>query len=292
VTQIERSSDGMTAGRAPMTDGPAVAVSADAAVCATGLSCVYGLGGSAPVHALGPIDMTIESGEFVSVVGPSGCGKSTLVKVIAGLATPSEGELTLRMAGETTAPIATVFQDFGIFPWKTVLANVEFGLRVNGVGRKEARKLAVDRLDRVGLRPFLKSYPSQLSGGMRQRVAIARALAVEPEVLLMDEPFASLDAQLREIMQDELIQITERHRRTVIFVTHSLEEAMVLADRVVVMSARPGRIIADRRMPFGRPRDVRVRESAEFGRLRLELWELLRDQVNTQLGDGNPGGRS
>lgn len=247
------------------------------------LTCVYGLEGAAPLHALGPIDLSLSTGEFVSIVGPSGCGKSTLVKVVAGLTPPANGEVTIHLSGRTRTPLATVFQDFGIFPWKTVLANVEFGLRVGGVSRKESRDRARDWLERVGLGPFVKSYPAQLSGGMRQRVAIARALVVQPEILLMDEPFASLDAQLREIMQDELIQITQRDQRTIIFVTHSLEEAMVLADRVVVMSARPGRIIVDVQMPFGRPRDVRVRESAEFGRMRLELWEQLREQVNKQL---------
>jgi NitT/TauT family transport system ATP-binding protein len=205
------------------------------------------------------------------------------VKVIAGLVEPTHGVVRVHIEGRSPTPIATVFQDFGIFPWKTVLANVAFGLRVSGIGRRVASSRARDALVRLGLGAFLEAYPAELSGGMRQRVAIARALVVEPEILLMDEPFASLDAQLREIMQDELVRLCEEDRRTVIFVTHSLEEAIVLGDRVLVMTARPGRIVADTRVPFGRPRDTHVRESREFGEVRAELWERLRSEVDAQL---------
>lgn len=248
------------------------------------LECVYGLGEKRPIHALGPISLSVDRGDFVSIVGPSGCGKSTFVKALAGLVTPSGGELEVSLDGESETPLSTVFQDFGIFPWKTVLANVELGLRVRGDPRRESRRQAISWLKRLGLIDFAESYPHALSGGMRQRVAIARALVLEPEILLMDEPFASLDAQLRELMQANLLRICEQDRRTVLFVTHSLDEAIVLSDRVLVMSARPGRLLADAIVPFGRPRDIHVRDSSEFAELRGNLWDLLRAEVNTQLG--------
>lgn len=252
----------------------------------TGLECTYSIGRRHQVHALGPVDLELAAGEFVSIVGPSGCGKSTFVKVLAGLTAPTRGSLDVHLDESSPSPVATVFQDFGIFPWKTVLANVELGLRVRGDSRRSARAAATSWLSRLGLRDFAHSYPAELSGGMRQRVAIARALVLEPEILLMDEPFASLDAQLRELMQVELLKICEEDRRTVVFVTHSLDEAIVLSDRVLVMTARPGRVLADRRVPFARPRDPEVRGSAMFAEVREELWQLLRDEVRSQLGEG------
>lgn len=172
-----------------------------------------------------------------------------------------------------------IFQDYGIHDWKTVLANVRFGLDVQRVPRRAANARAADWLARMGLADFAHAYPAALSGGMRQRVAIARALAVEPELLLMDEPFAALDAQLRTILQDELLELTQSTRTTTLFVTHSLEEALVLGDRVLVMSARPGRIIATRRPPFARPRTGGIRSTAEFTALKDELWDLLRKEA-------------
>jgi len=254
------------------------------AAVATGLECTYGAGRRREVHALGPVEVSLTAGEFVSLVGPSGCGKSTFVKVLAGLTPPTRGRLDVHLDGTSPSPIATVFQDFGIFPWKTVLANVEIGLRARGESRAASRSAALAWLSRLGLRDFADSYPSELSGGMRQRVAIARALVLEPEILLMDEPFASLDAQLRELMQGELLKICEEDRRTVVFVTHSLDEAIVLSDRVLVMTARPGRVLADARVPFARPRDPEIRGSAEFAAFREQLWELLRNEVQAQLG--------
>ncbi|MFF0221087.1 ABC transporter ATP-binding protein [Streptomyces sp. NPDC004629] len=229
------------------------------------------------VDALGPLDLTVDAGEFVCVVGPSGCGKSTLLRIAAGLLRPSTGTLEIRTT--SPHPVAMIFQDYGIYDWKTVQANVRFGLDVQRVPRREANARAADWLARLGLADFAHAHPATLSGGMRQRVAIARALAVEPELLLMDEPFAALDAQLRTILQDELLEITQALRTTTVFITHSLEEAIVLGDRVLVMSARPGRIIAERRPPFPRPRTGDIRSAPAFTALKGELWDLLRKEA-------------
>jgi NitT/TauT family transport system ATP-binding protein len=252
-------------------------------ISAHGVARTFGTGASA-VQALGPLDLDIAEGEFLSLVGPSGCGKSTFVRLVAGLLKPTAGTLEVRLSGQSRAPIATVFQNFGIFPWMTVLGNVKFALRSAGVPHGEAVQRSMHWLERLGLQDFAKAYPETLSGGMRQRVAIARALATEPEIMLMDEPFAALDAQMREMLQEELLQISQTEKRTFVFVTHSLEEALVLADRVVLMTARPGRVLQETITPFGRPRDPDVREQAAFGRLRLELWEGLRGEVMSQMG--------
>ncbi|MEU1518936.1 ABC transporter ATP-binding protein [Streptomyces sp. NPDC005811] len=233
--------------------------------------------GPAAVEALGPLGLTVAPGEFVCVVGPSGCGKSTLLRIAAGLLRPSFGTLEIRT--HSPRPAAMIFQDYGIHDWKTVRANVRFGLDVQRVRRHEANARADDWLTRLGLADFADAYPAALSGGMRQRVAIARALAVEPEILLMDEPFAALDAQLRTILQDELLDLTQATRTTTLFITHSLEEAIVLGDRVLVMSARPGRIIAEHRPPFPRPRTGDIRTTPEFTALKSALWDLLRKEA-------------
>ncbi|MET9763957.1 ABC transporter ATP-binding protein [Streptomyces sp. NPDC006372] len=245
-------------------------------VTAHHLTRAFGRGPRA-VAALGPLDLTVAPGEFVCLVGPSGCGKSTLLRIAAGLLRPSDGTLEIRTAGPR--PAAMIFQDYGIYDWKTVQANVRFGLDVQRVPRREADARASEWLSRLGLADFAHAYPATLSGGMRQRVAIARALAVEPELLLMDEPFAALDAQLRTILQDELLEITQALRTTTLFITHSLEEAIVLGDRVLVMSARPGRIIAEHHPPFPRPRTGDVRATPEFSALKSELWDLLRKEA-------------
>ena len=235
--------------------------------------------GRAPraVEALGPVDVTVAPGEFVCLVGPSGCGKSTLLRIAAGLLRPSTGRLEIRTS--SARPAAMIFQDYGIYDWKTVRANVRFGLDIQRVPRRAANARADEWLTRMGLADFAHAYPAALSGGLRQRVAIARALAVEPELLLMDEPFAALDAQLRMILQEELLELTQTTRTTTLFVTHSLEEAIVLGDRVLVMSARPGRIIAEHRPPFPRPRTGDIRSTPEFTALRSELWDLLRKEA-------------
>ncbi|MFF2850780.1 ABC transporter ATP-binding protein [Streptomyces sp. NPDC058001] len=260
----------------PPTTGPITTPTTPPKLHAKNLARVFGRGPTA-VPALGPLDLSVAPGEFTCVVGPSGCGKSTLLRIAAGLLRPTAGELEIRTG--SPRPAAMIFQDYGIYDWKTVLANVRFGLDIQRVPRREANARATDWLTRMGLADFAGAYPATLSGGMRQRVAIARALAVEPEILLMDEPFAALDAQLRTILQDELLDLTQTTRTTTLFITHSLEEAIVLGDRVLVMSARPGRIIAERRPPFTRPRTGAVRAAPEFTALRSELWELLRGEV-------------
>ncbi|WP_329334932.1 ABC transporter ATP-binding protein [Streptomyces sp. NBC_00663] len=249
------------------------------------LTRTFGRGPGA-VAALGPLNLSVTAGEFVCVVGPSGCGKSTLLRITAGLLRPSTGRLEIRTTPQSDVrlrrvarPAAMIFQDYGIYDWKTVRANVRFGLDIQRVPRPEANARADSWLARMGLAEFADAYPATLSGGMRQRVAIARALAVEPELLLMDEPFAALDAQLRVILQDELLELTQALRTTTLFITHSLEEAIVLGDRVLVMSARPGRVIAEHRPPFPRPRTGDIRDTPEFTSLKSELWDLLRKEA-------------
>jgi NitT/TauT family transport system ATP-binding protein len=231
------------------------------------------------VAALGPLDLDIREGEFVCLVGPSGCGKSTFLRIVGGLLNPSKGTVDVYTRNRRQAT-AMVFQEYSIFPWKTVEQNIRFGLDVARLPKAERTRRARELARRVGIGDFLDAYPATLSGGMKQRVSIARALAVEPEVLLMDEPFAALDAQMRLVMQDELLRLWEADRRTVLFVTHSLEEAILLGDRVVVMSARPGKILREFRSPFPRPRSPHLRGDPEFAALQEEVWELLRDEVD------------
>jgi NitT/TauT family transport system ATP-binding protein len=265
-----------------VTDAAAPTVETTAKISARGVERHFGHGGDR-VHALGPLDLDIDDGEFVCIVGPSGCGKSTFLRMVGGLIRPSEGEIVLNTRSHN--PTAMVFQDYSIFPWKRVIDNVRFGLDVQGVKKKEGNERALTYLGRLGLRDRAKSWPDTLSGGMKQRVAIARALAVEPEILLMDEPFAALDAQMRQVLQDQLLDLWQSDRRTVLFITHSLEEAILLGDRVVVMSARPGRILASKDVPFERPRSADIRSTPEFAALVGELWDLLRGEVEAHLAD-------
>jgi len=239
------------------------------------------VGGRKQVEALRGVDLEIADNEFVCLVGPSGCGKSTLLRIIADLQRPSTGAVTVLTDAKAIRPSAVVFQDYSIYPWKTVADNVAFGLLSLDLPRREVKDRVARWLDKLGLSAFADSYPSALSGGMRQRVAIARAMVVESEILLMDEPFAALDAQLRRILQEELLELWQDMRRTVLFITHNLDEAILLGDRVVVMSGRPGRIIGDYRVPFGRPRSAEIRGSAEFAALEEELWQQLRVEVDS-----------
>jgi NitT/TauT family transport system ATP-binding protein len=237
----------------------------------------------AVLTVLQDIDLEIRQGEFVSLLGVSGCGKTTLLRIVSGLLAADGG--TVEVGGKrVTRPrpdLSMVFQNFGLLPWRSVLANVAFPLELDGQS-KEAR-YAVTRplLKLVGLDQFERHYPHELSGGMQQRVGIARALTRNPSVLLMDEPFAALDAQNRVILQAELVRIWEQTRKTVVYITHSIDEALLLGDRTVVMTAQPGRIKQVIDVPFPHPRDVlALSASAEFGRLKLEIWRVLEDEVN------------
>ncbi|MEU1951121.1 ABC transporter ATP-binding protein [Nocardia rhamnosiphila] len=249
-----------------------------------GLDYRYRPRGRDEVVALADVDLTVRRGEFLSVVGPSGCGKSTLLRVIAGLQQPTAGRVRLHQENPARPLVAPVFQEYSIFPWRTVEDNVRLGLDAAGVERRTARERVHGWLERVGLRGFEKAFPGNLSGGMKQRVALARAFVVEPEILLMDEPFAALDAQLRKVLQEELISIVREHRYTVFFVTHNLDEAILLSDRIALMSARPGRIQQLIDVPFGHPRKPELRQDPEFVRLEEDLWSRLRGEVHVATG--------
>ena len=228
--------------------------------------------------ALDSVDLSINPSEFISVIGPRGCGKTTLLRIVAGLIPYDSGEV-LVSGKPVTGPgpdRAMVFQSFALLPWASVLENVAFGLETRGVGRKEREEMAQRLIKTVGLQGFEKRLPRHLSGGMQQRVGLARALAVDPDVLLMDEPFGAIDEQTRRIMQEELLRIWEYRRKTVMFVTHSMEEAVFLADRIVLMSPRPGRIQEIIDVPLPRPRGRDTERSREFTDVKEQLWDKLR----------------
>ena len=232
-------------------------------------------------QALADVNLDIRDREFVCMVGPSGCGKTTLLRIIAGLETPTAGEVTV----DGNAVIGPdpkrgmVFQEYSLFPWRRVIDNVAFGLEMKGVGKEERRKTADHYIDMVGLSQFRNAYPFELSGGMRQRVAIARALANDPDVLLMDEPFGALDAQTRNRMQRELLSLWAGTKQTIIFVTHSVDEAVYLADRIVVLSQRPGTVREIIPIPWSRPRD---RTSAEFAEVRRRVLDMINETETSQ----------
>jgi NitT/TauT family transport system ATP-binding protein len=229
--------------------------------------------------AIDNVSLTVNEGEFLSIVGPSGCGKSTLLDLLAGLEPASSGNIFIngRLINGPDQEIGIVLQGYALFPWRTVRKNVEFGLEIKELGKKERREVSRHYIELVGLTGFEDSYPHELSGGMRQRVAIARALAYDPAVLLMDEPFAAVDAQTREVLQEELLRIWERTGKTIVFITHSIEEAIFLSDRVAVMSSNPGTIKEVVEVTVPRPRHA-DRASLGFSRLRHHLWELLQDE--------------
>jgi ABC-type nitrate/sulfonate/bicarbonate transport system ATPase subunit len=231
--------------------------------------------------AIESVSFTIEDGEFVSIVGPSGCGKTTFLKIVDGLIQPTQGEMRLdgKPIDQPGRERALVFQDASLFPWYTVIRNVSYGLECQGMKSAEAQRRVKPFLDMVGLSGFEHHYPYELSGGMQQRANLARALAVDPELLLMDEPFAALDAQTREIMQAELLDIWRQARKTVLFITHQINEAVFLSDRVLVMGARPGRIIADIRIDVPRPRELSVKRNPRFLELEDQIWGLIVSQV-------------
>jgi NitT/TauT family transport system ATP-binding protein len=223
--------------------------------------------------------LAVQDLEFVVLLGPSGCGKSTLLRIIDGIDDCDSGSVLLNgkdVTGTSAGGRGMVFQSFELFPWRTALGNIEFGLEVAGVPKAERRERARHYINLVGLTKFERSYPHQLSGGMQQRVGIARALAIKPDLLLMDEPYGALDVQTRDLLQIELLRIWDDERKTVVFVTHSIEEAIFLADRIVVMTPRPGRIDRIIPVPFGRPRDESIKASPEFLALRSDIWSSLK----------------
>jgi NitT/TauT family transport system ATP-binding protein len=233
--------------------------------------------------ALAGVSLDVPSGEFLSIVGPSGCGKTTMLRIVAGLEEPSDGTVEIEREPGSTRPLnAMVFQQESIFPWKNVRDNAAFGLKARGIAKRTRYEMVQPILDLAGLTGFEDALPYQLSGGMKQRVALARAFANDPEILLMDEPFAALDEQTKLILQAQLLHIWETSRKTVLYVTHSIDEAITLSDRVLVMSARPGRVkeIIDITGIFPRPRDVAaVKSSPKYGELFGKIWAQLRDEV-------------
>ena len=242
------------------------------------------------VEALREVSLCIAPGEFISFIGPSGCGKTTLMNIIAGFLTPTSGQVLIddRKVAGPGPDRGVVFQQYAVFPWLTVRENVEFGLRLraNRKAPREVRELADHFIDLVGLSEFQNAYPKELSGGMKQRVAIARAYAVDPEVLLMDEPFGALDAQTRQFMQEALLNILEKERKTVIFITHGVEEATFLSSRVVVMAIRPGRIRKELPIPIPYPREAGIKRTPLFVELRAEIEQHVREEFQKQRNGG------
>jgi NitT/TauT family transport system ATP-binding protein len=240
---------------------------------------------SGPVDALRRVSLTVDAGEFCTLIGPSGCGKSTLLGMLGGLVAPDAGRILVEgrpVNGPDPRRAATVFQEAGLFPWRTTLENIEFGLELQGVPRARRRAAATELLGPLGLRDFAAKYPRELSGGMRQRVAIGRALAIDTPIVLMDEPFGALDEQTRLLMGEWLLDIWRRTRKTVVFVTHSLQEALALSTRVIIMTARPGRIKSVVELPLPYPRAM---ESAELVGLRAKLWSEIREESLRAMGE-------
>ena len=254
----------------------------------TGVTRVYpGAGNQPPVEALGPVDLELRKGEFFAVVGPSGCGKSTFLDVLAGLQTPTSGTVAFEgkpVHGEVAEGIGVVFQEDASFPWLTVWDNAAFGLRRNGVREAEVKRRVDDALSFMGLKDFARAYPSQLSGGMRQRVCIARTLVLQPRLILLDEPFGALDAQTRLLMGDEVLRLWRNTGATVLLITHALDEATMLADRVGAMSARPGRFIEIIETGWPNQRDSSIVAEAGFGEITGRLWRLLRGESLKAIG--------
>lgn len=235
--------------------------------------------------ALDDVNLQVRDREFCCIVGPSGCGKTTFLRIVAGLERQTSGDLHIEVRDPTKPLTAMVFQEQSIFPWMTVRENVGYGLRMRGVHANVRRGVVDHYLEKVGLAHFAQAYPHQLSGGMKQRASVARAFATDPEILLMDEPFASVDEQTRALLQEELLRVWETDRKTVVYITHSIDEALVLGDRVVVMSARPGHVKAEIDVALPRPRSVyELKSSPEFSELVARVWEPLRREVLASFG--------
>ncbi len=244
-------------------------------------------GQQAPLLALGPLSLSLQQGEFFSVVGPSGCGKSTLLDVVAGLSAPTEGRAHFEgqpIGGTVPEGVAVVFQEDATFPWMTVFDNAAFGARHAGLDATQVRERVDHALSFMGLAGFARAYPSQLSGGMRQRVCIARAMVLRPRLMLLDEPFGALDQQTRLLMGEELLKLWRETGATIMLITHSIDEAVLLSDRIGVMSARPGRFIDIVATGWGRERDSQTAMDARFGQLQTSIWRVLREESLKALG--------
>jgi NitT/TauT family transport system ATP-binding protein len=258
-----------------------MAVNSGRAIEVAGVKKSFSAPTGAELLALDEVSFAVRPNEFASIIGPSGCGKTTLLQILDGLLPPDGGEILIhgrRVVGPGPDR-AMVFQDFALLPWATVLSNVTFPLDLRGTPRAEREHRARQVIDMVGLAGFEGYYPNTLSGGMQQRVGLARALVVNPDTLLMDEPFGALDAQTRHQLQDELLQLWQQHPKTVVLVTHDMEEAVYLSDRIFVLTSRPGRIAREIVVPLARPRDVSVRRTAAFAELVESVWESLRGQA-------------
>ncbi|MCU0652929.1 MAG: ABC transporter ATP-binding protein [Candidatus Pacebacteria bacterium] len=241
-----------------------------------------GRNGDRPMVVLDGISFGVRESEFFCIVGPSGCGKSTIINLAAGFFRPDQGRVAVN-GKEISSPSASrtvVFQEYALFPWKTVFGNIEFGLKCSGIPEEERRQIVYDLAKKVDLEKFLNHYPAELSGGMKQRVAIARSLAVKPEIILMDEPFASLDQQTRDVMQEELLGFMKEFSQTIIFVTHNIEEAIFLGDRVLVLGKRPAHAKALVEVPFSKPRLPQLRNEPVFLALRRDIGGLLRKEAS------------
>jgi NitT/TauT family transport system ATP-binding protein len=258
-----------------------------AQVALTQVEKIFTRPGGGDIHALGPVDLDLRHGEFFAVVGPSGCGKSTLLEMITGLATATKGSVTFEgqpIEGRIPEGVGVVFQEDASFPWLTVTENIAFGLRRKSLAVAEKAVRVQRAIEMMGLGSFAKSYPAQLSGGMRQRVCIARTLVTEPRLILLDEPFGALDQQTRLLMGDEVLNLWRNTGATVFLITHALDEAAMLADRIGVMSARPGRLIDIIETGWSRDRDSRIVQEERFGAITARLWRSLREESMKSLG--------
>jgi len=232
------------------------------------------------ILALENISLHTGEQEFLCILGPSGCGKTTLLRIIAGILKPTSGKITYEGNKSQDGPLtALVFQEHGVFPWMNVIDNVCFGLETRGVAKKERHRIAMPLIDKIGLTAFIKNYPHELSSGMKQRVGLARALVSGADILLMDEPFAALDAQMRLILQEQLLDIQREYHKTIIYITHDIEEAIMLADRIVLMTARPGHVKNEITVSLARPRNVNGLNAAEFAKMKTEIWGQIREEV-------------
>ncbi len=236
------------------------------------------------VRALDGVNFSVDEGEFICLVGPNGCGKTTLLKLIAGLNQPTSGTISINHSeADSHLPAVMVFQEHGLFPWMTVEANVAFGLEMQGVSTRHAQDRARTLVEQLGLGEFARSYPHQLSGGMRQLAALGRAFLADASLLLMDEPFRSLDAQVRYLLQEELLRLWQSHNKVILYVTHDISEAVLLSDRILVMSGRPGHIREQIRIPFQRPRQLRGRDASAAAEIEAQIWSIMEKDIRLNL---------